>query len=683
MDQQTPTHLVSFRAGAAAKPADIAAAADCIAAGQTIGFLNRTVCALIGASDTRAFADEVIRIKGEKRRTKPVAAFVSAEEIAGMVDPTKIPQALVPLLTQPDRLRETLQGLVLMRLPITKQAAAGVPPHLLSYRGDGTPVFMTADPGGYQPLDDLWQACRARGVRFLSGTSMNASGSPEIVDQAEGIAFAEAAALPMFLADHDHLGWPAGSPTIVEVRQDDVVLVRDGFIPLWVFEQMFGVPIGLAGDARAARHEQITLDRAACALMAPGALCRHLMGELDRQRLADSSADPRLASTAMSEFDGLAPLVLIIFFGFLAVGMPPAALSLHLRDSLGFGASLIGWVIGLQSIATVLSRHTGGTVSDNSGPKRAVLLGLPLASLSGLLYLASVWAPFGEDGRLGLLLLGRVAAGLGESLFITATMSWGMARLGPKRAGRVMSWQGIAIFAAIGAGAPLGLAVQSAVGFAGVAALTALCPLIAWAVAWRLPAAPTSGGARVPFYRVLALIWRPGSVLLLASVPFAAMAAFIALAFAARDWAGAGTALGCFGVGYVAVRLLFPGLPDRFGGVRVAFVSIVIEAVGQLLLWRAPGPEVAILGAALTGIGFSLVFPCMGVEATRRLPPEQRGRAVGNFLAFFDLAIGLTGPVVGLIASGFGYSAIFLAGAVCLAAALLLLPTIRMMGVRT
>lgn len=65
----------------------------------------------------------------------------------------------------------------------------------------------------------------------------------------------------------------------------------------------------------------------------------------------------------------------------------------------------------------------------------------------------------------------------------------------------------------------------------------------------------------------------------------------------------------------------------------------------------------------LTGFGYSLVYPGFGVEAIRRAPAESRGFAMGAYTAFLDLSLGLASPVLGLLAGGFGLSAVFLASA--------------------
>lgn len=391
---------------------------------------------------------------------------------------------------------------------------------------------------------------------------------------------------------------------------------------------------------------------------------------------------PTQFASQRSAVSGLAPLVAIVFCGFLAVGAPLPALSLYVHEELGFSSFTVGWVIGIQSVVTVLSRHYAGTLSDHHGPRWIVLRGLPLAVLAACCYLASALLPATPEIRLAVLIAGRVLLGFAESLFITGTMSWGIGRIGAARTGKVMSWQGIAMYAAFGLGAPLGLAMHSAFGFAGVAVLAMATPLIAIAVAFVLPLVPVLGGDRVhvPVHRVLRLIWLPGLVLALATVPFASMSAFLPLAYSVKGWAGAGVAIASFGIAYVLVRLVGSHLPDRFGPVRVVAASLAIELIGQLVLWYAPSPAVALTGAALTGLGFSLVFPAMGVMATRRVPAEMRGRAVGNFIAFFDVAVGLTGPLVGLLTGAMGYTAAFVAGAVAAAASLTLMPAIARLG---
>ena len=370
-------------------------------------------------------------------------------------------------------------------------------------------------------------------------------------------------------------------------------------------------------------------------------------------------------TTGRTALAGIGPLFPIVFGGYLALGLPLPVLALQVHDRLGFDAVTVGWVVGVQALSTVLTRQMAGRLTDARGPKRAVLFGLPLAALAGLLYLVSDKLVDRPGLSLAALLAGRILLGPAESLFLTGTMAWGIARLGPARTGRVMAWQGIGIFGALAIGAPLGLAIMARVGFAGVALVALAVPLLALAVAVLVSPEPGIAGARMPFARVLSLIWRQGCGLMLAGVPFAALAAFVSLYYAARGWTGAGVALSGFGLGYIAVRVFFAHWPDRFGGARVAAGSLAVEALGQLVLWAAPDAGVALAGATLTGIGFSLVFPALGVEATRRVPPQSRGLAVGGFVAFLDLALGLTGPLAGLLATGFGYRSVFLAGALC------------------
>ena len=366
----------------------------------------------------------------------------------------------------------------------------------------------------------------------------------------------------------------------------------------------------------------------------------------------------------------LLPFSLIVFLGYSAIGIPLAALPLQVHERMGFGVTIAGIMVGLAPAATLLTRQFAGALSDRRGPRFGVLAGLLTAAASGPCYLLAVHLPPGPG--LWALMAGRVVLGLGDSLFTTAVTTWMVTRVGPRNAGRAMAWTGIAMYGALAVGAPLGAVLAGWAGFGAIAVAVAIMPMLGIPVALLLANIPAVAGRRASLLSVLGRMWPPGLCLVLASGGFGTVAAFLSLRYAALGWSGAGLALTAFGAVYIVARVFFAGLPDRVGGVRVAMVCLVVEAAGLALIAAAASPLVAVLGTALTGLGYSLVFPALGVEAVRRVSAENRGVALGAFLGCFDLGLGAAGPAMGLVASGYGLPAAFVAaGLGCLVSAAL------------
>ena len=359
----------------------------------------------------------------------------------------------------------------------------------------------------------------------------------------------------------------------------------------------------------------------------------------------------------------LLPIMGVVLVAFLIIGFGMPVLPVHVHDGLGLGTVWVGLIAGSQFAAALITRPWAGHYSDRRGAKRAVVAGLGIAAASGLLYLLSLHFVSAPLTSASILLSGRLLLGGAESFIITGGVSWGLALVDERNTGRVIAWIGAAMFAAFALGAPIGAALNDAWGFAAIAFTTTLAPLVALALALPLTAVVSSSQARTGFIRVLSTVWMPGLGSALSTVGFGAVTAFVTLLFAERGWSHGWLPYSVFAVALILARLAFGRLPDQLGGARVALVCLLIEAVGQSLLWLADLPELALLGAALTGIGFSLVYPGFGVEAMLRVPPQSRGLAMGAYTAFLDLALGVGGPALGLVANSAGLPTVFLVGA--------------------
>lgn len=396
-----------------------------------------------------------------------------------------------------------------------------------------------------------------------------------------------------------------------------------------------------------------------------------------RTPAAAPHASPSHTPPAVNVFLKLLPITLAVFIGFLTIGLPLPVLPLHLHDALGMGTLVVGLVIGTQFAAALLSRAWAGHVADSQGAKRAVVMGLLAASASGVAYLASLGFVASPTASVWVLLLGRVLLGCGESLVVTGALSWGVGLAGPQNAGKVMAWVGIAMYGAYAVGAPAGVAVNGRWGFTGIAVAAVILPLLSLLLVASVRAVAPTAARRTPFYKVLGQVWSAGLGLALSSVGFGVITAFIALLFAERGWGNASLAFTAFGLAFIGARLFFGHLPDKLGGARVALVCVLVEAVGQLLIWGADTAAIAYAGAALTGFGYSLAFPGFGVEAVRRAPPQSRGAAMGAYVAFLDISLGLTGPALGAVAGAWGLGSLYLVGALAVASSVLVALQLR------
>ncbi len=369
-----------------------------------------------------------------------------------------------------------------------------------------------------------------------------------------------------------------------------------------------------------------------------------------------------------------------IFVCYCTIGLQLAVVPGFVHLHLGYHAVVAGLAMSAQYVATLSSRPIAGRMGDAVGAKQTTCSGLLVCAASGLVLVLSAWLKGDPLASLCVLLVSRLSLGFGESWVATGATIWGIGRVGAAYTARVISWSGIASYGALAVGAPVGVWLENSFGLGAIGVVSVVAALTGLLWASAIGAVPILPGKGLAFRQVLAKVFPYGLSLALGGMGFGTIASFMTLYYASRHWQHAALSLSLFGVSFVAARLLFANTIDKWGGYRVAMVSLACECSGLILLWLASAPAAAEAGAALTGFGFSLVFPALGVEAERNIPAHDRGAALGVYTAFVDLSLGISGPMAGIIVSALGYPPIFLFAAAMAGSSMALLIALYLKG---
>jgi MFS family permease len=352
-------------------------------------------------------------------------------------------------------------------------------------------------------------------------------------------------------------------------------------------------------------------------------------------------------------------IVFYTFVAFLCIGLPIAVMPGYVHNQLGFSAVVAGLVIGSQYLATLLSRPVAGRICDTIGTKRAIVYGLTGIALSGVLTVVAILLESFASASLVILVIARLILGGSQGLIGVGTISWCIGQVGAEHTARSISWNGIASYGAIAIGAPLGVVMVDALGFVSLGLVLTVLSAGALLLIRNKPAVPVVRGERMAFWSVFGRVAPYGLSLTLSSIGYGTLTTFITLYYVNRGWEGAAWCLTVFGVCFIVARLFFINAITRFGGFRSAITCMSVETIGLTLLWLSPTTTVALIGAGLTGFGLSLVYPAIGVEAIKQVPNSSRGAGLGAYAVFFDLALAISGPLMGAIALGMGYGWIF------------------------
>jgi hypothetical protein len=179
-----------------------------------------------------------------------------------MIDPDQIAPSARGLFLDADRLRSRLGSLCFIRIPIRKQVGTALPPRLVSQTDDGTYWLQNWIPSGCRSSELWMQALHRQNIEFPSATSMNVSGTPELVDQQAGTEFCETHGISIFLGDPESRNEVKGSFPILQVDNTGIRLIREGHFPGTLFRHVLqGWEIDLS-DYKPAKYPLVQLPEA-------------------------------------------------------------------------------------------------------------------------------------------------------------------------------------------------------------------------------------------------------------------------------------------------------------------------------------------------------------------------------------------------------------------------------------
>jgi DHA1 family multidrug resistance protein-like MFS transporter len=373
-----------------------------------------------------------------------------------------------------------------------------------------------------------------------------------------------------------------------------------------------------------------------------------------------------------------ARLVVFVTFLDLFIQFPVVA---PFARSLGAGPTLVGLIVGVYSLTNLIGNLAAGVVLDRWGRKGPVL--------GGLVATAAVLAGYALVESPEQLLVLRAAHGLATAVLTPGAFALIGDSAAVDRRARVMGVSGAIIAVAATIGPPLASATADRAGigvlFLGAAGLMALAAVgfAAWA---REGTGAVSSEVDPPEGGYWSLWTRPGLVTaclaaLALTIGLGTLVTHLPQVLVARGEPGVRGAVFTVYAVLAVVAMVGPlgRVSDRVPGRRGPLAAgLGLIGLGMVVLAAVPSVAGAVVGMAVFGLGFGVLFPAAAalvVESTER---SERGAAFGVFYGVYS-----GGVVVGSLMSGalevWGEGLPFLVGA---AVALVAAPLVMMVGRR-
>jgi MFS family permease len=342
-------------------------------------------------------------------------------------------------------------------------------------------------------------------------------------------------------------------------------------------------------------------------------------------------------------------------------------LPLHVR-ALGGSERTVGFVMGTNGVAGLVSVFLVGPVLDRYDRRRFLQGGIALMLVSTLGYLAI--------DRIGPALYAlRVVQGVAFAAGFNAASTLAAELAPPARRAAALGIFGVSTLGTHALAPTIGEQLVGLGGFDLLFVAAAGYCIVGLVLTIGLPAPHSHGGpivARMRFDRGLAATM---GVVTLAGVTFGTVITFVPTFV--RD-AGLGS-VSTFFLSYTAAalttRFTAAGLGDTLGHRRVIVPGLGILAASVAALAAARSPVALAFAGVVFGMAQGIMYPTLNAFAIDHAPPGQLGRLQTFFNGAFNLGVTTGALALGGVADLYGHRTAFLCAATTAAAALALFAT--------
>ncbi|MDI6874799.1 MFS transporter [Candidatus Solincola sp.] len=343
------------------------------------------------------------------------------------------------------------------------------------------------------------------------------------------------------------------------------------------------------------------------------------------------------------------------FLAFFAIYMVIPILPVFLEER-GYSNAFIGFLMSVATMVALL-RPFFGRLADDHGRKRLLATGTLLLGLSTFFYASfSTAVP---------LLIIRFLNGCGLAAFHTAAYAMVGDLAPPSRRLQAIAIFYISVDVSIALAPPAAKALRLAWGYTPAYLLAGVIAALSFLSSLLVPETMTAtatgrnGRAKTGFTPLQKAIF---AATMGFTLTFGSLQTFIVLSSQSKGVGQGELFFTVFAATLIAFRLGMGKKADRINRRHLVLASGLMTLVGLAMLAYANSLALLLSGSLVYAIGFAYLPTTLSALLLDHTPQEMRGRALGMFMAVFDVGIGLGGIALGPVADSLGYPPMYLLG---------------------